>query len=170
MATGREDAIRILEDGHVRLWSTIGHLPQDQVTRPATLGGGDWSVQDLIGHVAAWEGRALDALERWRDGRTVETLAGAQAIDAFNARHVQAERGRSVADVDADARSTHERLIGQIRSLSDGDWRTPVSMSNGRRHRLGTLLGGITGGPGGDFRHAWAHLPDVEAFAASLAR
>jgi len=57
-----------------------------------------------------------------------------------------------------------------IRILEDGDWRSTVPMSDGRRHRLGTLLGGITGGPGGAFRHAWAHLPDLEAYVRTLGR
>jgi uncharacterized protein (TIGR03083 family) len=170
MPTTREQAITILEDGGGRLSALIAGLGDPDVTRPAVLGGGDWSVKDLIGHVAAWERRALNALDRWRDGRPVETLAGVAAIDAFNAAHVQAAGALPLARVRLDVRATHERLIGELRSLSDDDWRSLVLMSNGRRHRLGTLLGGVTGGPGGDFRHAWAHLPDLEAFVASLGR
>jgi hypothetical protein len=168
MATTRDQAVGILQDGHERLSGPIAGLSDADLTRRATLGGGDWSVQDLMGHVAAWEGRALEALDRWRRGEAVEVMAGVAAVDAFNARHVETTRARTLSEVREDARSTHDRLVEELHGLSEREWRSLVTMSNGRRHRLGTLLGGITGGPGGSFRHAWAHLPDLEAFVTSL--
>ncbi len=170
MAITRDQAVGILHDGYERLWGRLSGLPDADVTRPATLGGGDWSVQDLIGHLAAWEQRALDAIDRWRGDAPVEVMAGVAAVDAFNARHLEATRARTVSEVREDARVIHEELIEQLHALSERDWRSLVTMSNGRRHRLGTLVGGITGGPGGSFRHVWAHLPDVEAFVGSLLR
>jgi hypothetical protein len=170
MPTTRQDAIRILQEGQGRLSELMAGLSDREIGRPATLGGGDWSVKDLIGHIAAWERRAVEAVDLWRAGRPVEVLIGVAGVDAFNARHMAADRDRTLARVRTDARAVHERLIAEIGSCSDGDWRSLVSMSNGSRHRLGGLLGGITGGPGGAFRHAWAHVPDLEAFVGSRQR
>src|SRR5437016_986714 len=104
----RDDAIRILDDGKRELARSIDLLSDQELVRAATLGGGDWSVKDLIGHVAAWERRATDALVRWRAGEPVEALASDAGVDAFNARSIALDRTRTLGGVRADAGVTHE--------------------------------------------------------------
>src|SRR5919202_3203667 len=47
--TSRDDAIARLERGQMALLSLFGNLTSEQMTRPKTIGGGDWSAKDLLG-------------------------------------------------------------------------------------------------------------------------
>lgn len=63
----RREAIRILERERAEVQALIGDLPPRAVTRPG-IGRGAWSPKDLIGHLATWEGFALEALDHWDRG------------------------------------------------------------------------------------------------------
>jgi hypothetical protein len=64
----REQAIQTLEDGQRRLDALFGQLAEEQLVRPATIGGGDWSAKDLLGHIARWNEIAIEARDAWRRG------------------------------------------------------------------------------------------------------
>ncbi|MDP8955744.1 MAG: ClbS/DfsB family four-helix bundle protein [Actinomycetota bacterium] len=174
----RQEAISILEEGNARVEELLAGLPDADLTREATIGGGDWSAKDLIGHLASWEELALRSLGEWRRGEVpwVEREdgplrgPGTEAIDAFNARAVAEKQRLSLDDVRRGAQEIHQRLVAEISALSDDEWRGKASYptEGGRRNRLVTLLGAILGAPKGPFAHAFAHVPDVEAFVASL--
>ncbi len=174
----RQEAVSILEEGNARIEELLDAVAEADLTREATIGGGEWSAKDLIGHLASWEEVALQALEAWRrrDVPWVEGEegpfgpSGDQNLDAFNARAVEEKRHLSLEEVRRTSRETHQELITAITALSDDEWRTKAfyPTEGGRRNRLVTLLGAILGAPKGPFAHAFAHIPDVEAFVASL--
>ena len=65
----RAEAIEKLHDGQSRLEILVARLSDEEMVEPGTIGGGDWSAKDLIGHIAWWEEIAMDALTDWRAGR-----------------------------------------------------------------------------------------------------
>jgi hypothetical protein len=176
----RQEAISILEEGNARVEELLGGIPDADLTREATIGGGEWSAKDLVGHLATWEELALRSLEEWLRGEVpwVEQedgpfgAAGTEAIDALNARTVDAKRHLSLDEVRRTSQEIHRRLVAEIIALSDEEWRAKASYptEGGRRNRLVMLLGAILGAPKGPFAHAFAHIPDVEAFVASVHR
>jgi hypothetical protein len=136
--------------------------------RPATIGGGDWSAKDLVGHVAFWEEIALDQLAAWRAGEVLrfDERYGPGGVDGMNARNVALKATRSLDRVRGDSAATHEALLRELEGLTDHDWRSVPPSPTADRPRLGTRLGRILGGPGGQFSHAWAHLPDLDSYVA----
>ena len=168
MPRSRDDAIRTLEDGHAALAAAVRSLSDEQMTRRPALGGGDWSVADLLGHVASWELRALHVSDLWRLGEPVPSLAEQGGLDAVNARAVTEWRRRPLDRIRRDATDAHRGLIDLVAGLSDGEWGSLVPMTGGRRHRLSTMLGSATGGPAGPFAHIEAHLPDVRSYVDSI--
>jgi hypothetical protein len=163
-ATGR------LEEGQRALDEALAGLTDEQIRRPATLGEGDWSVKDLIDHIASWERRALEVFDAAAHAAPFEVLIGIRSVDVLNERNVAASRSRSLRDVRRDAQATHRELIAEVAGQTVPGWRSLVTMSTGRRHQLGTLVGSTTAGPSGPFMHVWAHLPDVHAYLAELRR
>jgi hypothetical protein len=174
----REEAVRTLQDGQDRVDALVEGLSEAQLTRPGTIGGGDWSAKDLIGHLATWEEVALRTLREFQMGEMpwIERDGGPFAapatgrVDAFNARTIAEKQRQPLAKVLARAGHTHRELIDQIQGLTDSAWRAkatyPTAMN--RRRRLVSLLGSVLGAPGRPFGHAFAHLPDLQAYAASL--
>ncbi len=165
----REQAIKTLEDGQRRLEALIGQLSADQVVSPATIGGGDWSAKDLMGHLARWNEIAMDALVSWRE-REVPWIEGewSGGVDKVNADNYDLSRDHSAERARVRLRQSHDALVGAIRAMDNEEWHSKAPYVTGRRQWLGMLLGGITGAPKRAFGHAFAHLGDLEAYVAKV--
>lgn len=174
----RDEALATLADGQARVDQLLGHLSNAQLTRPATIGGGDWSAKDLIGHLATWEALALQTIQEWqrheipwveRDEGVFSAPATGK-IDAYNARAVVEKEGQDMAEVRAEAERVHRDLIAAIDSVGDQEWAKTAfyPTPNGRRRKLATLVGSVLGAPQRPFGHAFAHLPDLEAYVAKV--
>ncbi|HEX8098947.1 MAG TPA: DinB family protein [Actinomycetota bacterium] len=174
----RQEAISVLNEGHAEIHRLLDGIPEAELVRLGTIGGGEWSAKDLIGHIATWEELAVRTLEEWRRGEKpwVEHDdgpfgdSGQDGIDAFNAQNIDKKRPLSLRDVQNEADAIHDRLIDAIDGLPDEAWRAKATYptSQDRRRTLSALLGGILGAPKRPFGHAFAHLPDAESFAASI--
>src|SRR5438445_10737903 len=166
MAATREEAREALERGQAEADRLVRALTDEDVSRPGALG--DWSVQDLIGHLACWEDRALQAFESARTGSPFPALVGIRAVDELNAANIAAWRRKDLARVRADAKATHRRLVGSIEACTDREWRAVVTLSTAIHRQLRTLVGSTTGGSGGPFAHTSDHLPDLRAYVDSV--
>ncbi|MCA1727155.1 MAG: DinB family protein [Actinobacteria bacterium] len=163
----RQEALTTLRDLRAHVLELLARVPGSEHTRPG-IGGGDWSVKDLLGHLAFWEELALEAIGAWGRGerpRAETYFAGqAAAIDAANAEDQARKRPWDYEEVRTAADDTHARLLMAIESMSDEDWRAKAPYPTERRDRMGSMLGSILGAPQLPFGHASAHLPDLEAF------
>ncbi|MFN2589702.1 MAG: DinB family protein [Actinomycetota bacterium] len=168
---GRDEAIRTLDEGNRQVRDLAGQLSDDQLTRPASIGGGDWSARDLLGHLTTWEEVALEALQEWRDGNRprveTEIFGTDEGVDTFNAQTVEAKRQRSAEEIRDAAERVHEALRREIESMSDGEWRARAPYATERRRTLAELLGSVLGAPRRPFGHAFAHLDDLRAYVDS---
>src|SRR5918992_5234518 len=111
----RDQAIATLEAGQAALAVLFAVLSDREMTRPATIGGGEWSAKDLLGHIAFWEELAVETLEDWRAGRrpSVEQIsdAGPEGIDAANARDRARTADQPLEAVRTRAAAAHARVV-----------------------------------------------------------
>lgn len=163
----RDEAIRVLDEGHAAARSLFERLPAAALTRPGLEGGG-WSPADLVAHLAFWERNALEALDAWSRSQTapIDRALRERGLNPVNAEAVAAGLALAPADALRAADETHLALMRAMRELSDERWLAPPTRSG--RRSLARRLGGILGGPGGDFRHADAHLPGLEGFVLEM--
>lgn len=167
----RDQALAVLADGHDRVDRLLAGVSDGDLTREATIGGGDWSAKDLIGHIATWEEAAIDAMADVRRGTVprIETyLREEGGVDRYNAEKVPEVAAMSLDEVLARAAAANETFASQIRDMSDEEWFARVPYQAERRRTLANLLGSITGASKRPFGHAFAHLPDLEAFVRTL--
>ncbi len=168
---GRADAVATLEIGQARLAALLTTLSDEQLSRPATIGGGDWSAKDLIGHIATWEEMALEALEAWRDGTTPwfdqEPYVGPGSTDRINAATIERKAGLSLQQIRTSAEQTHRQLMSSIQALTDEEWSSKIVWRE-EEITLAGRLGSLTAAVDGPFRHAFDHIPDLEVYVASL--
>jgi len=163
------EAIRILDEGHTAVRRLVEGLSVDEWLRPNVIGG-DWSAKDLLAHLAEWERYALQALAEWRRGERpwVESLFEAGAVDQQNAEAVARSRERTLEEVRAGAEEVHRDLLLALELVPEEGWRSKAPYPTTRRTTLGALLAAVLGAPRRPFGHAYAHLPDLEAYVASL--
>lgn len=160
----RSEAIEIIRSSRARLEALIAALSDDETAAPATLGGGDWSIKDLLGHLASWEERALPWLES-SDAADTRSFA---PTDEFNAAEVEKKAGWSLSDVRDESARVHQRLLRSIEDLDDDTWLAEVPIPGHDPVARGFLVGMILAGDEhGAFAHDLAHLNDVDAYVKS---
>jgi hypothetical protein len=96
----REELLTALDGARADFLDALATVDADLVTVPGVMD--DWSVRDLVVHVAFWADHAAGALDLASDARGEEFAYSSAQTDAMNARVL--EEGRSVSPTDALAR------------------------------------------------------------------
>jgi hypothetical protein len=165
--TTRAEALETLAGGHDEVHRLLEGIPDATLVAPATIGGGEWSAKDLLGHLTTWEEIALVTMDEWRRSERpsiMDTFA-VDGTDDLNAREVQRKAPTSLDDVRRRFREVHEQVVASIAEMSDDEWSQPAFWQSDRDLTLGSALGGILGTTGLPFGHVTAHEPDLRAFA-----
>ncbi|MBW3613207.1 MAG: maleylpyruvate isomerase N-terminal domain-containing protein [Chloroflexi bacterium] len=95
-----DDLVAALDDARTEFLDALGTVDADLVTVPGVMA--DWSVRDLVVHVAAWADHGSSALDLAVAGRGDDFAYSSAETDAMNER-ILAE-GRDVSPSDALAR------------------------------------------------------------------
>jgi hypothetical protein len=164
----KREAVAMLERGHREVMRLIEELPPGALTTTG-VGGGAWSPTDLVGHLAAWEGFALAALEAWarRERAPIDVALDERGLNGVNAEALAEASSLRPTTLIKRSLEMHAALVAAVRAVPPDRWVRPPAT---RGRPLGLRIGSILGGPGGPFRHADAHLPDLQAFVSSHAR
>ena len=168
----REEALSTLEEGRARVDGLLAALTDEDFERPKTIGGGDWSARDLVGHLAYWEELAQHAADDWRAGRVpgMEEVFRNDRIDQINAENATCGREMTAVEVRERAARAHAAIVETTATMSDEEWSQKSGYETERRRTVGMLLASILGAPKRGFGHAFAHIPDLEAYVESLTR
>ena len=98
-----EEAARLvaeLDAAFAELKATVAGL--DDAAR-TTVMQGRWAVKDILAHIAGWHREMTPALERLARGeKAIPDGADYRDFDAWNARFVEARRGMTPAQVEAE--------------------------------------------------------------------
>ena len=159
----RKAAIRLLQQGHDEVGQLLDRLPK-RAFISGGLGGGEWSPKDLVGHLESWEEYSLEALDAWEAGHgpEIDKVFRSESTATVNREAVERKASRSGPEMRRHVEATHRTLIVRLEAMTDQRWRKPGTRRG--RKSVGERLGGLLGGPAGPFRHAEAHLKDLEAF------
>jgi Mycothiol maleylpyruvate isomerase N-terminal domain len=169
----REQAARILEDGHARIGGLLASLSEADLARRGTIGGGGWSAKDLAGHLSSWEEIAVGTLDEWNRGSSpwIESVFATQgAVDRLNQENVEAWMAAPVDAVLERFERSHRELLEAIRTVTEREWGTDYGWDEEEPTTLGTRLGQVLGAPGRLFGHVSAHMKDLEAYVRSTAK
>ena len=154
----RAQAIDILIASRTPILEHIEGLEDSQMKTQTLLGGGEWSVKDLLGHLAGYE---EDALAVSTGGQT--RFSGKfESVDERNAADIKRKRNWSVKRIREDLEHSRAALLETIESMDDERWSSKIETKTGRS-ALGLVLGRmLVGGRHGLFAHDLAHLRDLQ--------
>ena len=116
---GRDDLLRQLDAGFQDFLSTIDGLSDGQMTK---VWYGEWSVRDILAHVAGWHGEEAGMLERMARGeRPVPEGADYpySVGDAWNARFVERWQTASPATVIVELKASKDGYVATARQLPE---------------------------------------------------
>jgi uncharacterized protein (TIGR03083 family) len=97
-----------LEEEWQALNSLVESFSAEEMQAPGVVE--DWSVKDLLGHMAFWANKAahdLDAINAG-DESAIQLAGGQEGIDAWNARESEARKGKSLKDVKREWEESYE--------------------------------------------------------------
>jgi hypothetical protein len=113
----KDALLREMEAGFADLLSTVDGLSEEQMTR---VWYGDWSVRDILAHVAGWHREEIAMLERMARGeRPVPESADYTDDDAWNARFVAKWRAASAGEVLAELKAIKEAYVAAAGRLPE---------------------------------------------------
>ena len=168
MTLSREDAVRIVSEGHRSVRELLDRLDDEAFVTHGAISGGEWSAKDLAGHLADWEEYALRTLDEWRS--RVRPWFEDVDTDPVNDDAIQRHLDEPATEVRRRFTELHERLRSALIDMPQDEWGARTFYQTDRQRSLGELLGAVVGGPDGPFRHADAHLGSLRDYVSTLPR
>lgn len=102
-----------------QLLDAVAGLSEEQMTTVPVVG--EWTIKDVVGHIAYWEGVILDHVrESYAEGRP-RPMRDDENDDIVNPREAAKRKHRPWARVQAEFANVRAALIGKIESLSESD-------------------------------------------------
>ena len=126
----KQQLLKQLEKAWAAIKESYAGLSDSQLTESGVMG--NWSVKDILAHVATWEEEALKYLPLIITGGRPPRYTRYGGIDAFNAQMTEQKRGLALSDVLGQLDETHRRLLDYIRSVPE----EPFTRETRFRHRL----------------------------------
>ena len=113
----KNNAINKVEEGFAAVLAAITGLDESAMSRRFY---GDWSVKDILAHIAGWHEQMSEAMNRMARGErpTPEGLDYSDA-DAWNARFAGAMTVQSAETVVATLRQTYANYLRAARAIPD---------------------------------------------------
>jgi hypothetical protein len=124
-----------------RLEHNLAPLGQSEMFAPGVVG--EWSVKDILAHLADWEEHFQPWVEASRKGLKPDPEPGLtwKELDKLNQRIYERHRQQGLDDVMAYFHTTHEQFMHFVESLSDEELLTPGYYKLTGKGTLYTWLG-----------------------------
>jgi hypothetical protein len=91
---------------------------------------GEWSLKDIVGHVASWEAEVINGLRQLREGKEPEVMRfELENLDSWNRDHVERKREVNFWSVLEQLRGGRARLLEEIEAFSDEELTDDGSIS-----------------------------------------
>jgi hypothetical protein len=87
-------------------------LAEAEIGKPGVAG--EWSVRDLIGHVATWEAEGVKAAALVLKGKRQPKYAS-----SYNDEQIVAKRGLSLTALKKDAKDSHGAVVAVVQSVPE---------------------------------------------------
>lgn len=114
LAARRRELLDRMAVARAALLAEVNAWSGEALTLPAIVG--DWTVRDVLAHIAAWDRWSLPEMQRVAAGQPPD-LSLAHDEDAFNAVHVAAWRHRSLGDVMIELQAARAAVLAWLEAL-----------------------------------------------------
>ena len=122
MAKTKEHIIRLLQTERRRLKQNLAGFSTEQMDQPGVIG--EWSIKDVLAHLADWEAHMPVWVNAARQGdRVAEIEAGLSwtQFDEFNQRIYERHKGQSVDEVLAYFDQVHLGFMEMVDAMPEDE-------------------------------------------------
>ena len=116
----KQELISKIEDERARLEEAISTLSPEQLTAPDAIG--EWSIKDVLAHLAMWTSRCVTLVYQAEQGQKPEDVdAMFDSYEEVNAEDHQSQKDRLLDRVVADFRGSHRQLLRGLDAWKEAD-------------------------------------------------
>lgn len=157
------DKARILDEmrtNYAVLEGILTPLGETQMTTEGVMG--EWSIKDILAHIASWQHRLLAWLNAAirREGPAISGPDNVEEMDALNAQFYQENKSRSLDEVLTDFRTTYLQIIDVVQAMHEEDLTNPDRFVWAEGRPLWRLVAGDT------YEHYQEHIGQVKEWLA----
>ncbi len=153
--------LEAIQKERAALEAALAGLTPEQMTAPGVMG--EWSVKDILGHIAMWESRLVTLIYSIERGVAPKMLRSSD-VDKVNAESYAEQRERPLERVLADFHAVHAQLLKRLDKLEERDLSGPKRFEWMEGEPLERLVAADT------FEHYAEHRPLIEAWRQNLQR
>ena len=151
-----------MQRGYAALEAILTPLNEDQVTTAGV--NGDWSIKDILAHIATWQRILVERLQAANRGEKPTTLldpyVNEAEIDRLNAQFYEESKGRPFAQVLADFRTSYRQIVEIVQTISDEELNDPQRFAWMRGEPLWRVI------PGDTYAHYSEHIGSIQEWLA----
>jgi hypothetical protein len=154
--TSKRELLSAIDKERGTLLALLDSLTAEQMVEPGIVG--EWSVQDVLAHLTAWEQLCLGWYRAGLSGETPEMPAPGfkwEETPALNRQIYEQNRERPLADVLQDFQKSHQEILGVVQSLSNDDLFTPGKVAWTGKNTMGTYFVSATSS---HYLWAWSEI------------
>ena len=136
-----EEVLARLAESRRALREAIQGLSEEQMTGVQVEGV--WTIKDVLGHIACWEGTFLEPLQRYADGAPFEV----EVIEDYLAWNDEQAACRLDVPLDAildELAAIRQGLVAAASRLSAGQWQQRVPFPWGGAGTVAQALDGLS--------------------------
>lgn len=112
----KREFLERVRGSRAELNEAVSGLTEDQITHDIVAG--EWTVKDVLAHLAAWQIEALRCIERAGQGEDIGPLI-AESVDEWNHRRVEERRRLPLVDVMQEFNEAHDQLLAALEQWPD---------------------------------------------------
>ncbi len=122
----RDEVLQALDRDRAQLQAALEGLDDHVMTTVPVVG--EWTIKDLLGHMAMWHQVALQFIADYKQSGLPKNLGmnDDAAIGAHNRREAERRRAWSVAQVGAELDKSYRELAAAVAGLTDEQLKTPL--------------------------------------------
>jgi molybdopterin converting factor subunit 1 len=147
----KTETLEQIQTSRAALDAALAQVPPAEMS--SRLVQADWSVQDLIAHLAYWEGFVLDLAEVLRAGQTPDPILD---LDGLNAQILAQGRQATLENLLSQEQALYARILALVAAATDEELFNSEHFPAAGRAFVGFLLDNTAG-------HYTEHLPDLTA-------
>lgn len=120
-----QELLALMAASRTRLLAAIEGLPPEDMLQPGVVG--DWSVKDVLAHVAAWQSRLVRLL--FQLSRHQRPPPDHRTLDEVNAEIYAQQKDRALDLILADFHGVYEQVRLRVTQLDDQVLRQRIGQS-----------------------------------------
>lgn len=156
--TGSKEALlAVLSAAREGLLRAVALVPVDE--RASRRICGEWTLKDMLGHVADWEWVGVEGLRCMAAGQLPQ-VEHIESIDAWNQAHCEARRGQPWEQVWDDFHAAREVMVAVLSDMPQDDLDRSFAFPWGQRGTAYQWVGVYV-------THDWEHARGLEQVAES---